>query len=75
MIDVLVGDDQQFQILDLVTPRGECLFELVERLRGVWTGVDEGERGVLDQVGVDATDLKGGGDRQAVDARFLSLIE
>ena len=68
MVDVLVGEHQQLQVLDRVPARGERLFELVERLGGVGPGVDQRERVVLDQVGVDAADRKGSGDRETVDA-------
>ncbi len=67
VVDVLVGEHQQLQVLDRVPARGERLFELVERLRGVGPGVDQRERVVLDQVGVDAADREGGGNREAVD--------
>ncbi len=68
VVDVLVGDHQQLQVLDRVPARGERLFELVERLGGVGPGVDQRERVVLDQVGVDAAHREGRGDREAVDA-------
>ncbi len=63
-----MGDDQQLDVLDRVVAGGERLLQLVKGLGRVRAGVDEGERRVLDQVGVDAADLERSGDRQAVDA-------
>jgi len=73
VVDVLVGDDQQLDLLDRVPARGQRLFELVQRLARVGAGVDERQRRVLDQVGVHAANLEGGGDREAVDALFGGL--
>ena len=70
VVDVLVGDDEQLDVLDRVPARRERLLELVQRLGGVGSRVDERQRRVLDQVGVDAADLERRGDRQAVDARL-----
>ena len=68
VVDVLVGDHQQLDVLDRVSARGERLFELVQRLARVRPRVDERERRVLDQVGVDAPDHERRGNRQAMDA-------
>ena len=67
VVDVLMGDDQQLDVLDRVTAGGKRLLELVQRLGRVRSGVDERQRGVLDQVGVHAPDLKWRRDRQAMD--------
>ena len=75
VVDVLVGDDQQLQVLDRVPPRRERLFELVERLRGVRPRVDQRERLVLNQVRVDASDRERRGDRQAVDALLRGALQ
>jgi len=55
MVHVLVADHQQLDVLDRVAARGERLLELVERLRGVGTRVDQRQGRVLDQIGVDAS--------------------
>ncbi len=68
MVDVLVGDHEQADFLHAATVRGERLFELVQRLRGVWAGVDERQRIVVDQVGVDSPNLKRRRDGEAMDA-------
>ena len=67
VVDVLVGDHEQADFLDGAAVRGQRLLELVERLGRVGPGVDQRERVVLDQIGVDAPDLKRRGDRQPVD--------
>ena len=67
--------DQQLDVLDRVPARGERLFELVQRLAGVRARVDQRQRGVLDQVGVDAADHERRGYRQAVDALLGGLLE
>ena len=70
MVHVLVGDDQQLDVLDRVAARGERLLELVQRLGRVGAGVDSVSGRILDQVGVDAPDHERRGDRQAVDPRL-----
>ena len=67
VVHVLVADDQELEVLDRVAQRSERLLEFVERLGGVGPGVHERQRIVLDQVGVDATHLKRGRDREPVD--------
>jgi hypothetical protein len=69
VVHVLVGDHEQLDVLDRVPVRGQRLLELVQRLGRVRARVDERQRRVLDQVGVDAPDHERRGDRQAVDAR------
>ena len=69
MVHVLVGDDEQLDVLDRVPARGERLLELVQRLGRVGTRVDQRQRRVLDQVGVDPPDHERRRDREAVDAR------
>ena len=72
---MLVGDDDQLEVLDAVAARAERALELVERRAGVRTAVDERERVVLDEVRVDAADLKRRRDRQAVDGGFGGACE
>ena len=49
---------------------GELVLELVERAARVGPGVDQRERVVLDQVGVDAADRERRRDAERVDARL-----
>ncbi len=67
VVDVLMGDDQELEVLDRVPARGEGPFELVQRLRRVGPRVDQREGLVLDQVRVDAPHREGRGYRKAVD--------
>ena len=67
VVHVLVSDDQQPQLVDRVAAVDHRALELVEGLPRVRPAVDQGERIVLDQVGVDAPDHERGGDGQAVD--------
>ena len=53
VVHVLVADDQQLDVLDRVAAGVELLLELVQGLGRVRPGVDQGQRRVLDQVGVD----------------------
>ncbi len=69
VVDVLVGDDQQLEVVDRVAALGQLRLQLVERLARVGPGVDQGQRLVLEQVAVDPPDREGGGDAQAVDSR------
>ena len=50
VVDVLVGDDDQLEVLDRVAALGELALELVQRLARVGPGVDQRQRVVLDQV-------------------------
>ena len=68
VVDVLVGDDDQLDVVDRVAALAELGLQLVERLARVGAGVDQGQRLVLDQVAVDPPDRERGRDAQAVDA-------
>ena len=68
VVDVLVGDDDQPEILDAAPVGGEGALERVQRGAGVRAAVDERQRVVVDEVGVDAADPERCRDRQAVDA-------
>ena len=70
VVDVLVGEDHQLDVLERAAALGELVLELVEGASGVGPRVDQRERVVLDQVGVDAADRERGGDPQQVDARL-----
>ncbi len=70
VVDVLVGDHQQLDVLDRMPPCGQGLFELVQRLARVGPRVDQRQRVILDQIRVDAPDLKRRRYRQAMDARL-----
>ncbi|HEV2785959.1 MAG TPA: hypothetical protein VGV67_06200 [Solirubrobacteraceae bacterium] len=67
MVDVLVGDDDQLEVLDAPAVRGERALERVECRTGVRAAVEKRQRVVLDEVRVDAADLERSRDRQAVD--------
>ena len=75
VVDVLVGEDDQLEVVDRVAALGELASQLVERLARVGAGVDQGQRLVLDQVAVDPADRErrrdrgGGGCRPAPPAR------
>ena len=75
VVDVLMGDHEQLDVLDLVSAGAQGLLELVERLRRVRAGVDEGEGGVLDQVRVDPPDHERRGDGEPVDAGLGGPLE
>ena len=68
VVDVLVGDDDQPEVLDPVPAVAQRPLELVERLAAVRAGVDQRQRVVLDEVRVDAPDRERRRDRDAVDA-------
>jgi hypothetical protein len=70
MVDVLVGDDDQLEVLDPMAEGVQLALQLVERLAGVGSRVDQGERVVLEQVGVDPADLKRGGDPEQTNPRL-----
>ena len=67
---MLVGEHDQLDVLERVAVLGELVLQLVERAPGVRPGVDQRERVVLDQVGVDAPDRERRRDPQQVDARL-----
>jgi hypothetical protein len=69
VVDVLVGHDDQVDVLERVAERVDAALQHVERGGRVGTGVDERERVILDQVDVDPTDREGRGDGKAVDTR------
>ena len=50
VVDVLVGDDDQLELLDPVAERLELALQLVERLARVRAAVDQRQRVVLEQV-------------------------
>ena len=70
MVHVLVCEDDQLDVVDRVAVLGELVMQLVERPPGVRARVDERERVVLDQVGVDAADRERRRDPQDVDSRL-----
>jgi len=47
---------------------GELALQLVQRLARVWPGVDQGQRLVLDQVAVDATNGERRGNPQLMNS-------
>ncbi len=75
VVDVLVGDDDQLEVVDRVAAGAELALQLVERLAGVGPGVDQGQRLVLEQVAVDPPDREGGGDAEAVDPGQRGLLQ
>ena len=75
VVEVPVRDDDQLEILDAVPVRRERASDLVQRGARVRPGVQQRQRVVLDQVGVDAPDLKRRRDRQAVDPRLGGVLE
>ena len=72
VVEVLVGDDDELEVLDLAAVRGQRLLELVEGLARVRAGVDQRERVVLDEVDVDPAHGERRGDREAVDHERIS---
>ena len=75
VVDVLVGDDEQLELLDRAAALGQLRLQLVERLARVRPGVDQGQRLVLDQIAVDPPDREGRGNAQAVDPGQRRLLE
>ena len=75
VVDVLVGEDDQLDLLERAPQGRELALELVERLAGVRPGVDQGQRLVLDQVAVDPPDRERGGDLKPVDAGLGRAFE
>ena len=67
VVDVLVRQHDQLDVVDRVAVLGELVLELVERAPGVRARVDQRQRVVLDQVGVDPPDREGRGDPQQMD--------
>ena len=67
---MLVGDDDQLKVLDAPAVLRKPALQGVERGAHVRPAVEQRQRVVLDQVGVDGADLKRGGNGYAVDARF-----
>ena len=68
VVHVLMGEDDQLQVLDPSAERIERPLELVQRLARVRAGVDQRQRIVLDQVAVDPSDQERRRDGDAVDA-------
>ena len=75
VVDVLVGEDDQLEVVDRVAALAELGLKLVERLARVGPGVDQGQRLVLEQVAVDPPDRERGRDAQAVDAGERGLLQ
>ena len=75
VVDVLVGDDDQLEVVDRVAALTQLALQLVERLARVGAGVDQGQRLVLEQVAVDPADRERGRDAEAVDAGQRRLLE
>ena len=75
VVDVLVGEDDQLEVGDRVAVLAELGLQLVESLAGVGTGVDQGQRLVLDQVAVDPADRERGRDAQAMDPGVPGSLE
>src|SRR4029077_8830191 len=75
VVDVLVGEDDQLQVVDRVAALSELALQLVERFAGVGAGVDQSQGLVLDQVAVDPADGKGRGDAEPVDAGQRGLLQ
>ena len=67
MIDVLVGEDHELEVPDRMAETGHSPLELIERAAGVWAGVDQRQRLVLDQVHVHPADGERRGDGEAMD--------
>ena len=66
VVGVLVGEDQQLDVLDPEAVRREPCLERGERLRRVRTGVDERERVAPEEPAVDGAD----GERRREDERL-----
>jgi hypothetical protein len=62
VVEVLVGDNDPLEVLDVAAVLAQRPLELVQRLAGVRAGVDQRERVVVDQVAVDAADGERRGD-------------
>ena len=69
VVDVLVGEDDQLEVLDRVAEPASWRSSSSSALPEFGPGVDQGQRLVLDQVAVDPPDRERGRDPQAVDAR------
>ncbi len=65
----------RLEVVDRVAALVQAAGQFVERLAGVGAGVDQGQRLVLDQVGVDRADRERGRDRDPVDAGERRLLE
>ena len=61
VVEVLVGDQNELEVLGAAPELPELAVDLVERDPGVGTGVDQRQRLVLDQVDVHAPDRERGG--------------
>jgi hypothetical protein len=72
VVEVLVGDDDELEVLDLAAVVGQRALELVERLARVGAGVDQRERVVLDELDVDPPHHERRGDREAMDHERMS---
>ena len=68
VVDVLMRQQDQLDVLDRVPVLAQLPLELVECATGVGARVDQRQRLVLDQVGVDAADRERRGDGEAMDA-------
>jgi hypothetical protein len=68
MIHVLMREHDQLELFDRAAVRSQRALQLVERLAGVGTRIEQRQRLVLDQVAVDATDEERSGEGQPVDA-------
>ena len=68
VVEVLVGEDDELEVLEPVAEAREPALEHVERPRGVRADVDERQRRVLDEPAVDAPDRERRRDRDAMDA-------
>ena len=68
VVEVLVGEDDELEVLEPVPEAREPAFQHVQRPRGVRADVDERQRRVLDEPAVDAPDRERRRDRDAMDA-------
>ena len=70
VVHVLVGQDDQLDVVDRATVLRKLVVQLVEGAAGVRAGVDQRERVVLDQVGVHAADRERRRNPEHVDAHL-----
>jgi hypothetical protein len=68
VVVVLVGEDDQLEVLDRHAVRGEPLLQPRHRLLHLRPGVDERERLAAQQPDVDVADLERRRERDAMDA-------
>ena len=68
VVDVLVGEDHEFDVLERVPQSRYSSLQLVERSPRIWPRIHKGERLVLDEVDVDAADRERRRNGDAMDS-------